>query len=116
MTTDELRARVATEVMGWTLEIVNSVDSFHWWCAPEGAICKAGDWRPDTDPRDRDMVVEAMWDRGWMISINRVGVSPPYHVEFRRGARRHSCSDHMGYAIMRAALAAVEDGCEPSET
>lgn len=110
---DELRAAVAVEVMGWGVIEPELV----WF---DGERSRGSDWRPDTDANDRDAVVEAMVADGWemTLEIGRGWCSAQFgrdDVEDDIGAIM--LGDDVGRAVCeaairakRAALAAVRGG------
>ena len=71
----EMTRFLAVEVMGWALKYVTPSGNY-WYIDDSGDMHGIGEnlnhvdaWSPDTVPADRDMLVEAMRKKGFLVDV-----------------------------------------------
>lgn len=79
-----------------------------WFLTENGGYCK---WNPLTVPGDRDMLVNALRTKGWLVAVMALRFNKRYHVRLDDGNTHwfEATADSPGSAVVDAAYEAVKE-------
>jgi len=115
MTDEELVREVAEKVMEWDKAGWNG-QRYTRWLPRKPPSYEIGAWNPLTDANHRDMVVEKMREKGWVVEINnyigwnnnRPNAWAVRFKKYQEPNQPYAANINLGHAVVLAALAAVK--------